>query len=166
MSSREQVVACDAVLSEFANVNTEVPQGSILGLTLYLLFLNNLPLFSKHCILDFFADVMMLRYIHIYSKSVSVTEKNILLVNDFNETKQWSKCNKLPVNFNKTTRMTTGSRKRLADSRQMELKLDDVHIQTVTKQKLLGVYLDENLNWSAHIDYLCSNISSKTAITV
>ena len=60
--------------------------------------------------------------------------------------------------------MTAGTRKRLADSRQMELKLEDTHIQNVTKQKLLRVYIDENLNWSAHIDYLCSNISCKISL--
>ena len=60
--------------------------------------------------------------------------------------------------------MTAGTRKRLADSRQMKLKLDDIHIQNVTKQKLLGVCIDENLNLSAHIDYLCSNISSKISL--
>ena len=63
-----------------------------------------------------------------------------------------------------TTCMTAGTRKRFADSRQMEMKLDDIHIQNDTKQKLLGLYIDENLNWSAHIDCLCSNISSKISL--
>ena len=57
--------------------------------------------------------------------------------------------------------MSAGSRKRLADSRKLEIKVDDICIQNVSKQKLLGIYIDENLNWSAHIEYLCSNISSK-----
>ena len=42
--------------------------------------------------------------------------------------------------------------------------MDDICIENVSKQRLLGVYIDENLNWSAHIDYLCSNISSKISL--
>ena len=34
----------------------------------------------------------------------------------------------------------------------------------MTKQKLLGIYIDENLQWSDHIDYLCSTISSKISL--
>ena len=57
--------------------------------------------------------------------------------------------------------MAAGSKRRLADSRKLEIHVDDICIENVSKQKLLGVYIDENLNWSAHIDYFCSNISSK-----
>ena len=60
--------------------------------------------------------------------------------------------------------MSVGTRQRLGDSRKIELKSDDVCIQNVSKQKLLSVYTDENLNWSAHIDYLCSNVSSKISL--
>ena len=46
----------------------------------------------------------------------------------------------------------------------IELKSDDICIQNVSKQKLLGVYIDENLHWSALIDYLCSLVSSKISL--
>ena len=48
--------------------------------------------------------------------------------------------------------------------REIELKSDDICIQNVSKQKFLGVYIDENLNWSAHIDYLRLNVSSKISL--
>ena len=44
------------------------------------------------------------------------------------------------------------------------IHVDNISIENVSKQKLLGVYIDENLNWSAHIDYLCSNVSSKISL--
>ena len=42
--------------------------------------------------------------------------------------------------------------------------MDNISIENASKQKLLGIYIDENLNWSAHIDYLCSNVSSKISL--
>ena len=42
----------------------------------------------------------------------------------------------------------------------MNIHIDCNKIKSVSKQKLLGVYIDENLLWTDHIDYLCSIISS------
>ena len=60
--------------------------------------------------------------------------------------------------------MLVGARKRVNDSRPLNIIADDVNIQSVCKQKLLGVYIDEHLSWSAHIDHLCSLISSKISL--
>ena len=49
-------------------------------------------------------------------------------------------------------------------SGQLSLYIDDNCIEKVTKQKLLGVFIDENLSWAAHIDHLCSLISTKISL--
>ena len=71
------------------------------------------------------------------------------------------------VHMTKTSCMlhVVGARKRLNDSRPLNIIADDVNIQSVSKQKLLGVYIDEHLSWSAHIDHLCSLISSKISLS-
>ena len=61
--------------------------------------------------------------------------------------------------------MLVGARKRVNDFRPLNIIADDVNIQSVSKQKLLGVYIDEHLSLSAHIDHLCSLISSKISIS-
>ena len=60
--------------------------------------------------------------------------------------------------------MAAGTQRRIADSRKLEIHVDNICIENVSKQKLLGVYIDGHLNWAAHIYYLCSNVSSKISL--
>ena len=65
------------------------------------------------------------------------------------------------INDNKTTCMLIALDKKSQDLSQIALKIDDHDISSVTKQKLLGLLIDDKLTWSAHIDHLCSTLSSK-----
>ena len=78
----------------------------------------------------------------------------------------WSKQSKMYLNYNKTTCMKIGTRYRTHNSQQLNIYIDNSKIKSVNKQKSLGIYIDENLLWSDHIDYLCSNISSKSSVVV
>ena len=49
-------------------------------------------------------------------------------------------------------------------SHKLNIQANDICIQNVSKQKLLGIYTDESLTWSSHIDYLCSHISMKISL--
>ena len=57
--------------------------------------------------------------------------------------------------------MLLETRHRTQHSQELDIFIDGNKIKNVTKHKLLGIYIDENLQWSGHIDYLCSTISSK-----
>ena len=63
------------------------------------------------------------------------------------------------VHLKKTTCMLVGTKSRLNESRPLNIQADGVSIKTVSKQKLLGIYIDENLTWSSHTGHLCSLIS-------
>ena len=60
--------------------------------------------------------------------------------------------------------MLIGTRRSTQYSQELDIYIDDTKIKNVTKQKLLRLYIDENLQWSDHIDYLCSKISSKISL--
>ena len=60
--------------------------------------------------------------------------------------------------------MVLGSRHRLHDLPPLKLKIDGHDIINVSQQKLLGLLIDDKLMWSAHIDNLCSALSSKISL--
>ena len=60
--------------------------------------------------------------------------------------------------------MVLGSRHRLHDLPPLNLKIDGHDIISVSQQKLLGLLIDDKLMWSAHIDNLCSALSSKISL--
>ena len=71
----------------------------------------------------------------------------------------WSKQNKLPINYDKTTYMVLGTKPKEHDTYLLDLSADGNKIKKVPKQKLLGIVIDDHLSWAPHIDYLCSTIS-------
>lgn len=60
--------------------------------------------------------------------------------------------------------MLLATRQRVNDTCELDLLVDGTPIEKVSKQKLLGIIIDENLSWSQHIDYLCSTISTKISL--
>ena len=115
LSARLQAIMREQGISEFAQILSGVTQGSILGptCTLFLLFINNLPLPLNHCTADNYADDSTL---HISDKSKTQIETKLQA--DSDQVTNWSKNNKMPINYNKTTILTLGSRHNKCKSRK------------------------------------------------
>lgn len=159
LNTRLQTIVSNQGKSDFSPTLSGVPQGSILGPTLFLLFINDLPLYIRYCLTDFFADDTTL---HIAGRNKNEIESTLQC--DASEANKWSKRNKLPINYNKTTCMIVGTRQKLRDRQELNINIDNTSISAVNKQKLLGIYIDEHLTWNQHIDYLCSTISSRISL--
>ena len=122
-----------------------------------MLFINDLHLYIEQCDSDYYADDAA---VHTSGKTKYGVEAK--LQHDGNKTKQWGKQNKMNMHYEKTSCMLIGTRHSTQHSQELDIYIDGDKIKNVTKQKLLGIYIDENLQWSDYIDYLCSTTSSKS----
>ena len=101
-------------MSPFANIKLGVPQGSILGPILFLIFIKDLPLLLKYCYAELFADDGT-----FHKNSPEIDEINDEIRIDFLTIVHWSKQNKLPINYNKRTYMLLGAKRRLQDTYEL-----------------------------------------------
>jgi hypothetical protein len=136
------------VSSSWAKLSVGVPQGSVLGPLLFLIFVNDLPTHMKETRVIMFADDTSAL---VEAKSVdSLKDKGAKVLNDLND---WFTSNKLLLNVNKTSLLLfKNSYQRKVPG--FHLNTDEEVINTSCSVKFLGLMLDENLRWDAQEDYL------------
>ena len=82
-----------------------------------------------------------------------------LINSELLEVSNWFKANKLSANATKTNYMIMGTPKMTSMIDQTDIILDNTKLDGVTKNKFLGVIIDENLTWKNHIDGITKTIS-------
>lgn len=155
LSMRKQKVSIDSSTSQEKIVKYGVPQGSILGPLLFLLFIIDLPLHLKvHT--DLYADDTTLYEIN---SSKDIIERN--LQNALTVLSKWCEHNGMVINLDKTKVMlitTRQKRNRIAND-NLHITLDDVELQVISSEKILGVQVDNNLLWADHINNITKKMS-------
>ena len=157
LAHRRQQVSINDNKSDFETVTFGVPQGSILGPLLFLLFINDLPLYVNNVSADLYADDTTL---YDVQNSVEMIEHN--LQTGLNQLHIWCKSNGMVLNSAKTKVMLITicqKRQRLASS-NLHLKYSDESLKMISNDKILGVFVDNNLIWSDHVKHICKKISS------
>ncbi len=160
LSNRIQQVNFKRTLSDEQPVTIGVPQGSILGPLLFIIFMNDAPDAIKQ-ILHLYADDTNLQ---ASDPDLSVLEQK--LNDDLESLSKWLNENRLVVNTDKTVCMilsTHQSRATLTNC-TLKLKVGDKHIKQVNEGKLLGIIIDESLTWDKHIYKMCNKIRKKLGL--
>lgn len=142
LSGKSQYVNIDGCHSPKRSVTLGVPQGSILGPILFLVFINDLPEALQHCAADIYADDTTISHSAHYQAAPNAGSEG--LQEDIVEVLNWSSSNKMLLNESKTKSMlVTG--KRFVKKKEhsiLQLRLKSSEVNQVHSHKLLGVTID------------------------
>ena len=157
LSSRTQYVSLDNNLSSVSTISHGVPQSSILGPILFLIYINDLVNSSNHNIIMYADDTCL------YSSGNSLNELINSINNDLINVRNWVLANKLTLNPDKTHYVLFQRNKPLPPTLP-DLRLGRALIKKEDSTKFLGVFLDFQLNWKPHIQYLQSKLSKQCGL--
>jgi hypothetical protein len=151
LSNRFQFVFCNSVFSELLLNSKGVPQGSILGPLLFLLFIDDLKELILKGNLQLFADDIAI----VYSEK-NWADVEQAMNQDLEEIRNWMSRNKLAVNIRKSNFIIFGN----TETPDLNIHFGDESLNLVFKVKYLGVWIDSRLNFVDHIDFLRKKCSA------
>ena len=151
LASRSQYVTYNSMKSTKDNITCGVPQGSILGPELFLIYINDLTTVSNAFLSVLFED----------DTNLFISGRDIeALCNRINEDlakiQEWL-CAKLSLNVKKTHYMIFTSKNKIVPD--IDIRINNVCIERVHATKFLGILIDSQLNWKQHIEYTCNKLS-------
>lgn len=142
LSDRSQQVVVDGELSSAAPVTSGVPQGTVLGPLLFLVYINDLPSRVKSTA-RLLADDCLL-----YRRIVN-EEDTITLQEDLNQLQVWESEWLMSFNPEKCEVIRITNKRRIIEA---NYSIHGQTLQLTTKAKYLGVTIDNKLNWGPHIN--------------
>ena len=151
------IVSINNILSNNETVLNGVPQGSILGPLLFLLFINDLPLYTEEVKTNLYADDTTLYY-----TGKSVIEIKNKLQHSVISLHRWCKGNGMVLNTSKTKVMliTTKQKRIHLDIGELSLNYENTKLNEISGDKILGVHVDNCLTFTGHIDNIAKKITS------
>ena len=152
LTDRKQYVIVNSTNSELREVGCGVPQGSILGPLLFLIYMNDICNASNTSQFILYAD----------DTSVFLGDEDIatLCINfniELQKISNWLLSNKLILNVKKTQCVIFTNKKINYDD--INIKMDNERIKVVPSLKFLGVTIDSKLSWHEHINDVCNKVS-------
>lgn len=153
LNGRRIITSINNTLSSELPVTHGVPQGSILGPILFLIFINDMPTCFGKCSVHLYADDTVI----YYSDKDPRTIESVLNY-ELQKLDIWMNHNKLKINCTKTVCMLIGTKHMLHRHSTLNLRITNNDIAQVEHFKYLGVFIDSKLKWTLHIDELCKKI--------
>ena len=158
LSNRKQKVKFDNDFSENLGISCGVPQGSILGPLLFLIYINDMHVSVKYYKMFHFADDTYLKYSDKCERSLrKKMNHDLALLFD------WLCANRLSLNVLKTEFILFKTT-HMALNHRFTLKLNGKTIFASKKVKYLGLIVDENLTWGHHIFELRKKLNRANGI--
>ena len=155
LSDRQQIVDVNGILSNAKDVTCGVPQGSILGPLLFLIYVNDMPGAVK-CKLLLYADDSALMV-----SGRKVTEIETTLTVELTSIHKWLVDNKLSLHLGKTNTILFGSKKRIQQNNSIQVKCNGNDIESMQQVTYLGLTLDQSISGNTIADKVVLQCSNK-----
>ena len=158
LSNRNQYVSINGYESGLAAINCGVPQGSVLGPLLFLLYINDLNQAIKFCKVHHFADDT-----NLLCLSNSIKKLSKLVNADLKHLLNWLNANKISLNVKKTEMIIFKSKQKKLEG-DLKIKLCGKRLYPTESFKYLGVKIDANLTWQHHVNDLSTKLNRANAV--
>ena len=139
LSNRKQFAVVDGVCSSTLEKTSGVPQGSLLGPLLFIIFINDIPASVENGFTSLFADDVEISYINSSATDIQLDLKNL---------HGWAVSNSMKFSSTKCNAITF---KRVP----LNIKIADFNISSNDSEKYLGIIITERLSWTEHIRERC-----------
>ena len=159
LSNRFQVTSIGLEQSSTQPVHVGVPQGSILGPLLFLIYVNEIPSTVNSCDISLYADDTVL-----FCSAKTTIELEQKLNSDLQNLSRWFGANRLTLNTSKCKFMVFGSNAKLAKLQNINLLINNRPLNRVESFKYLGITLNQTLSWSDHIEALFTKVNQSLGI--
>lgn len=156
LSDRTQIVKIDRYQSQPSSITFGVPQGSILGPLLFLIYINDMKDIGLKGDITLYADDTSLFYF-----GMSVDQVIMDAQSDLNLLHKWFQLNLLTVNIEKTHYVIFKAKNKMINEYE-PLKLNNQILTRSKSEKYLGLLIDEKLTWKPHIERVRNKLSSLT----
>jgi len=156
LENRTQYVECKGHKSSKQNVVCGVPQGSILGPLLFLLYINDLSSVS-----DILSTIMFADDANMFNQHEDLHVLEQIINRELTKVVKWLRANKLTLNIKKTHVMLIT--KKPIDC-VLKIYIENELLDIVCKTTFLGVIIDNNLNFKEHINKVCNKIAKGIGI--